>query len=474
MSMTSIIPMGGVNQVVRVDPDRTEDDPVGQVILSGPRTGGGAGDALVLAGEQDDVLRRYGDRPYELMLADSVVASSLAMLIDGILADGLRVPPVKEPEPGADPEADPEVVLAKEVADYNRRLVEGIAFEEAMTDFLTTGLAYGCTLAEQDWAYAEEGPDAGQLVLKELAPKARTAWAFVVDPYLRILGVLAATEEGQAFVGREKLMLLAWRPRGRDPRGTSAFRAAYNPWSSKIQGQPKHMDLLVGFAEPSVVVEMPPKDQMPDPIVPLNSDGTPNYFVRAMPPEKWIEGQIKKFRGGSYLILPPGCKAQIVEPKADGSAFLKSGDAWDDQIRAAILHAPRVSNNAPHGSRADSQTASTVVGSIQRYGQRLLAGIWRRDVFHPANVRRWGKEVADRLTPWPTFSGGDDTDQVGQWNAVANLNRSAAITDDMRPKLYASVGLPIPAAPPEEQEEEDDEAQNTLPPHDDPDEGEEE
>src|SRR5262245_54063194 len=83
----------------------------GELVISGFRSGYGAGEGMVLAQFQDDVAQKYGGRTYELMLLDGQVYSSVCYLTASVMGDGLTAQPAvaARPDDGSgekEPDAD--------------------------------------------------------------------------------------------------------------------------------------------------------------------------------------------------------------------------------------------------------------------------------------------------------------------------------------------------------------------------------
>jgi hypothetical protein len=142
--------------------------------------------------------------------------------------------------------------------------------DEVLWDMLSA-VALGNRIAEQVYAIQ---PFGGTLLLMLIAlrVKPRQALAFVVDPFLRVQGLLAQlpgkpspVSQGSIvnpallpnILPRGKFAVLSFRPKNGDPRGTSVLRPAYTAWNLKGQAQIEHLKYLVQFASPSLIGTTP-------------------------------------------------------------------------------------------------------------------------------------------------------------------------------------------------------------------------
>src|SRR4051794_24936694 len=62
------------------------------------------------------------------------------------------------------------------------------------------------------------------------------------------------TGDTWADLDPSKSAWLSWKPRKRDPRGRSGYRAAYSPWNAKTQMFPDFAEFLHHFADPFIAI----------------------------------------------------------------------------------------------------------------------------------------------------------------------------------------------------------------------------
>jgi hypothetical protein len=440
-------------------------DPATKYVVARPGAGGygyDPGVGIALARQVDDLVARWGLRIYDWMRTDPQVHASLATLKLGIMGSGLQLAPAVEARPRARPSApgmgpvpdpaeydpgsdDPDpadVRLARELAEFCKRSVDRLARPVLESVYeLLDAVAYGSALAEVTYRLADDGPDAGRLVLDSLRPLPRTAWAWVVDAHNDVLGILADTLAGPAVLPRAKFCGLSWGPRGGDPRGQSVLRSAYVPWNLKQRLQPERAKWIAQFADPSLVFKY---GTLPNVVYAQRADGTDDP-ARELTPVEQCELLAARFASGSWLAMPDDWQVDLVHSKGDDHAFDACEESLDRQITKSILLATRATNEAQYGSRADSNTAMDILGLAFEFGRRLLAAMVEDDLFYPLIARNWGRDVADRLTPRVSF-GTNKYIQAQLWTAFAAICRAGVVPRSILPRCFEMLGIPVPAA----------------------------
>jgi hypothetical protein len=399
----------------------------------------------VLSQRADDAMARYGSRIYEWMAKDDQVAASLATLKLGILGAGLHVAPRHEAEPGAadiPPDERAELDLSREVAEFVGRCMLRLErpVRETLSELLD-GLAEGSVLAEFVLEVAPDGPDAGQYVPTSLRAKPRAAWAFVVDGYGKVLGILGQTFGGPAVLPRDRFVIFSWKPRRGDPRGQSVLRPAYEPWNLKVQQGPHRARYTANFAAPSVVIKYDASNSGTPVYRPL-PDGTDDLSRPPLAPHQQAAMAAEGWSSAAYMAVPNTWEVDVIEPKADGGAFQDADAAWDRRIARAILLAARATNEAEHGSKADSETAFAVMDLLFGDGKEALADCLEDDLFYLLVLLRWGKDIADRHTPRAVL-GVNKQVVAALWTAFAALFSKGCVPDALLPRVFVDLlGLP--------------------------------
>jgi hypothetical protein len=387
----------------------------------------------------DDLEQELGDDLYTRMLRDPRVAGDVGLLIAAVLEDGYSLTPAATPEGDAAAAA-----AAAESAAFVRRCLDhlDIPLPDVLADMLDA-LSYGCRIAEQVYADGAE-PDAGRLVLRAIKVKPRRAVAFVVDPYLNVLGMLAA-EPGRplaistvvtvgappppSLLPRSKFAVLSYRPKDSDPRGRTILRAAYNWWWIKTQLLPELMKFGAQFGTPSLLGTTA-EAAAPDPSDPTKS------------PEQLLLEKLLAFQSGTALSVPFDTKVEVLQAALSGgeSFFERCIDLCDRQISTAIIGATRATQEAKSGSKADSETAKGLFDSIVSAARSAVATMLQRDVVAPLlryNDARWAA-----YPPIVALGGVESEDRTPAWNAAANLERAGYLDSSQYPALDAQLGIP--------------------------------
>jgi hypothetical protein len=437
----------------------------------------------VLSGVTDDVARDFGPDVYEAMLADPIVIGHLQALVMAVLAgeieilpairrksDAKKTPlPAREPTPApavapassTDPAAppgagpappapepkpveDPEYDLAVEIRDYCLRQKDRSQtdFKKMLFQLLQGALLDGHKLVEKVMEIPVDGIDAGHLCLKDLKVKPRWSWRFVVDSFLNPLGVLTfdPAEQKYVVIPASKYAVLTWLPRDSDPRGRCHLRAANKAWNVKQLLWAQYYAFLTQFASPSLIGNTDP-EELDQPA----TDPKGNLIADAPPvsPAQRMAAQVAVYRNGSYIILPPNAKLVPQWPEGDGETFLKAIDFCDRQMAFAILYSIRATMESKFGSRADSETSQDQVGLIIRYARDLCETLLEDDVLYPLVEARWGKDVADRLTPKVLVGKTEHQDFASYVHAIANLMTSGYLTEGQLPEIDSLLGLGV-------------------------------
>lgn len=410
-----------------------------EVVAGGFEYGITALGGILLAETDDDVVRSYGPRVYELMGNDPACSTAMAVLIAGSLADGPQLSPAVKAAPGeviSQRKRKADIKLAEEVCEFNKR---GIArldrpVEESLEDWSYDALTYGASAMEQTYDYVDDETGKARLMLRTLAVKPRFAWSFRVDGAMRVEKFRVRTISGaMKDLAREKMALFTWQPRYRDPRGRSIYRPAYTPWNYKVQEYPDFASYLKHFADPSLILEA--GENWADKVDPATG-------------AKQTVGQQliaigKLFKNQSILGLPFGAKATLIESKGTGEAYHAAFDRWDREIFRAILLGTRPVMEAEHGSKADSNSGMDLVSLATRRVRKPLSRAFRDDVVYWQTRLNYGKEVADRLTPDVSF-GTTERDLPALLESFADAYQKGLIKEGVLPWVYDLLGIPAP------------------------------
>lgn len=404
----------------------------------------------------DDITQDLGDDLYERMMLDPQVSSCVMVLKVGILAQGVQLmPALKEGDEGFE--------QAVKIRDFCDRAL--FRLRNLVTHTLgqmLDALMYGHQVAELVYHVAREGEDAGKLVLARMKVKPRRAYAFVVDPYANLVGLLAVipgvapTMLGGTIVGTpasapnllppEKFAILTHRPKDDDPRGTSIGRPAYNAWWVKLQTWPELLKYLAQFAGPSLVGYT---TENASPTAALNADGDLIRDEEGNPtqvdPQAAMLAALLEFRNGTAAVFPFGAKVDTIEPLHTGTIFGDTINLCDQQIAKAILGQTLATEQAEHQARAAAETHQDILGLFIR-GGRLLVEEMLWSVLSRLVGYNWGPEAAALMTPLVSLGDVEQQDLAAMAKAVAALELAGFIAPSQRRAIDAMLGLPIRTA----------------------------
>lgn len=400
----------------------------------------------------DDVSMSFGDDLYERMMLDPQVASCVHLLKTSALA--------REPSftPAVDDE-DPSYGRAKEARDLCERAFGslGDALLPTLYD-LMDAIALGNRVAEI--VYRRES---GRLTLAALKCKPRHSHAFVVDPWMNLIGLLAIIPgEAPSLVGgtilgdpsvirnllpRSKFLILTFRGKNGDPRGQSYCRPAYDPWWTKQQVKPEYLKYLTQFAGPSLIGYT--ADQAAD--VPMyDTDGIAVLDEETgvqitTTPEQAMLAALQEFRNGTAAAFPFGSKVQPLEVQHVGTPFGDAFNIFDHQIAKAILGQTLATEQAEHQARAASQTHQDVLGLAVGFARRMLEG-GLRYVCERLTEYNFGPSAIP-LTPKVSLSETEQQDFATTGTTIARLHQVGYLHPSQLPEVDAKLDLPI--RPPE-------------------------
>jgi len=417
--------------------------------------------ALALPWAFDDVTQDFGDDLYDRMEHDAQIAACDTLLTAAVLEDGISLSPAVD-------EKD---------ADGYDLAVELVTFCEAQLDDLDTALddvlwdllgcmGRGSRVAEITYHPLDASPLPGRAVLQSLSVKPRRATDFVVAPYMRLIGLIGQQQQQLSVpagalidpadprvLPREKFAVASFRPRNNDPRGRSAWRAAYNAWWLKMQTWQEYIKYLAQFASGIVVGKTAPgaTGTTTDPIT-----GETITHVQA------LLNTLIALQNGSAAAFPAGTEFNIYFSTGEGKAFLNAMQLYNAEITKSITTQTLASNEGDTASRAQASVHQDALGTIVRQAKRSQCRMVRRDVLrHTVRYNYGDKAIA--LTPKVSLGDVEQEDVAKLITAFALLERSGYLHPSQRPGIDRQLNLPPRVIAPGEQPPAP--AQNPPPPN---------
>lgn len=414
--------------------------------------------ARVLPWSIDDVTDDFGDDLYERMLLDAQVSSVLGTLRTGVLEDGVTLTSAIADED------NPQYQQAADLVTFCERVLDdldGVASIDDVLEDMLLALALGNRVAEQTYAVDSTYSGQQQLVPRSLKVKPRTSTAFVIDSYRNVVGLLGLipgvgypVQQGTFVIDpgaqpnilpREKFFILTNRPQNNDPRGTSLLRAAYDPWNQNMQLAGEYLKYLSQFASPTLIgitpenaITEPTTDGLGNPT--LDQFGTPIIVT----PEQALLNSLIAVRNGTALVAPFGTQITPLEMSGAGEAFIAAFDRNDRRITKAILFQTLATEEAEHGTRAQSQTHQDTLDTVKRQRKKALERALRRDVLRQLVRYNFGDDAIN-LTPLVSLGVAEAPDTAGLLTAASSAGYS--LEPEQFPEIDEMIGVPV--RPPE-------------------------
>lgn len=445
----------------------------------------------------DDATRDFGDDLYDQILLDCQVSPAIRLLKESALESGVRLEPaVQTDQTEAVPDDEeigeykparsktgqfrPKTDDEKDKEDKKKRDKEDADLAEEITDFcekdlldlerpfvevlyeMLDAVALGNKVAEQVYEPRRDEDGKVRVHLKALKVKPRKTTAFVVDPFMNVVGVLglipgmafpvitnqivAQTDKIPNLLPRNKFAVLTWDGKGNDPRGNSLLRPVYNPWFLKKHTIAEYARYLVKFAGPSLIGYTAQNAQ------PVPAQDALGNVIPGQPlvsPEQMMLSTLLSFSQGTAAVFPFGAKVDPLMMSGDGGAYLKAVTLFDQQITKAILCQTLATESPSHMTRAAAETHQDVLDIVVIHIKAMLAAMIRFDILRNLVTYNWGKDVARRLTPKVHLAGVPQHNWASDASAVATLVSSQFLDRSQFPELDARLGLPRRSPTPE-------------------------
>lgn len=429
----------------------------------------------------DDLQADLGDDIYERMERDPAVKAPVKTVKTGILAHSWRlIPfPVTVPDaPPEDPKAKPptrrataaarkaakaalaQKELADQIAAFCQAVLERIdpSLDDVLWNWLDA-VPLGHKLAELVYEYREMD-GVTRLVLKAIKVKPRGTYAFVVDPYMNVVGILGrlpnsglpttasliSTEPGKQpenLLPREKFAVLTYEMKDGDPRGQAALRPAYNAWWIKTQTWPEWLKFIAQFATPSVSAVAAPD---PDGYTPRYNEAGEEVDEEGNPIPSRVQellDMLVAWQNGSAMAAPPGTVITVhSNGENTGEAFDRLYDRCDEYITQAILLQLLATGTSEHQTNASSRTHQDVLNDVISTIKGWLARTFRREVLEKLVRYNFG-EAAVALTPTLDLGAVEQQDLTPLMEAIAKLQTSNYLTPSQKRAIDALLNLPV-------------------------------
>lgn len=398
----------------------------------------------------DDVATDFGPDIYERMMLDPQVRASLNVQKASVLESGINLlPAVSNKEDDGYAQA---VALCNDVEDMFDAL--GTSIEDTLWNMMDA-FGLGNRVAEQVFDLGATRSGKTQYLLQTLAVRPPQSYAFVVDAYNTVLGILGRIP-GQPFpvqagmlladvqhtpnlLPRSKFAVYSFRPHNMDPRGTSLLRPAFSAWNAKVQLAREYLRYLTQFATPSLLGFTAP-DAEPT----ASTDATGNLVETT--PEQVMLVALQAFQNGTAAAFPNGAQVQPIEMSGEGLAFLNAFHHYDTQIIKSILGQTLATEESQHQTRAATGSHKDILDTLTRQIRRSLERMIRKDVLE-IWLRLNGLEKLIPLLPLLTLGQTEDEDKSAMMVAIAQLRRADYLHRSQFSEIDALLGLPVRTPP---------------------------
>ena len=402
----------------------------------------------------DERTRDFGEDLYERMLLDDQVAASTWAVVHQVVSRKVQFSPAvsRRGEEGYRESRAICEFVERDFGDLKAR-----SLDMWCEEMFHGAVACGNKLAEKVYEPIEAGRDAGRLGLSRLACKPRKNVAYVVNQFSHVVGIRAIMPGVQPYampaqlvldpttlpnlLPRHKFAVLTWRPKDESPQGSSLLAPAFDPWWEKRQLAEQKLRAFAQFGMPWIWGTTPEgaqagqqRDELGNP-----TGGT------AEEPTVTLMRLIQQMRAGGAAAFPHGTQLNALLTTGGIDALAAEMERLDGRINRAIRLATRDTAEARHGSRADSETAQDVVGTLIAAAQAYVVYMLTWDLVYWTVLANWGPEVARRYCPKAAIGTVEHQDRASMIGAVASGWSQGILTPSQLVYCHTELlGLPAP------------------------------
>lgn len=367
----------------------------------------------ILRKSSDSLTRKFGDEIIDKMLQDAEIKKCETVLKIMVLGEGVTVAPaLSKPAPvKALPEGTEESIeqkrerltrekdlqryeLAVKYADFVTRAIENLDGFRSTLENMLDAIAYGNKVAEQTYkeVYDKEF-GRNMLTLDSVRVKSRKSINFVLNKYKKLVGFQSpytnggkTGEDTEKILPREKFLVLTFRGKDCDPRGTPILEAAYTAWHLKMQLWPEYLRWLLQCALPSLVGTTSETSDQKKYIV--NSEtgepirdalGNPIYEAQT---DDLLQALLQ-LRSASAIAIPHGAEVKPITNQVSGDPFSGMRNVLNEEIEMAMLLQTLATGEGRHMARAASETHMSVLDLLVFFIKGLVIDMLTNDLVKP-------------------------------------------------------------------------------------------
>lgn len=404
----------------------------------------------------DDLTLEQGQEVYRQMDTEPAIDSAdfimraLALECGTDLGAALDEPQDKTSKKPADVKARRDYKQADDCRQFIARAIEKLTTPLASVIWDScSAWGNGHKLFEQVRELQTDEDGETTLFTVAIKPKPRSHYRFAVTRFMDVVGVvpmpgldllvadqMTGKEQG-VLVSPDDLFVFSLRGENGDPRGKAAKRAAYDAWYRKKLAKPESVQHVALFGSGRISIEGPAPSRDVTPAKSVTVGGVEVSMT------DYIAGQAMFIRNGSYIVLPDGWTQKDHMPGTGGSdAFEKLFDRCDREMTMAMLTVTRATQEAKHGSKADSETAEGLLSKLINWLRQSICEAVREQIFKPLVRFKFGSAIAEKFTPKLLMESADDEDIPALLTAIALAVQAGAIAPEQLPFWDRMLGQP--------------------------------
>lgn len=426
------------------------------------------GGLRTLASSEDEVTKYHSIRAYEQMVTDPKVSKTLNILKISTLGDGVELMP-------AVPETAENYDDALAISVFCDKALRGLETPLRYTlEQLMDALIYGHKIAEITYKTTTvDGFNGTFLVPDKIKVKAHGVVKFVMDDKKNVVGLtakaLAGTKNtnpeaplqkgykiikgkggeplvnGQPILPRSKFMVLTFRGKDNDPRGSSILMPAFQMWHLKTSIWQEYLHFLLLCSIP-LLVGFTPEETLVKEIL-RNPDGTPardpdTGLYREVNPVEALRDAMLHARNAEVLAVKGGTKIEEIGAQGAGTPFFKAIELFDSQIESAILLQTLATSEGIHQSRAASIMHMSVLDQLVWWLKGIVVDMLVADLLRQIVRFNFGDDALE-LTPKATLGDTERREFATDAVPVADLYKAGYLQPEQLKRLDAMLGLPI-------------------------------
>jgi hypothetical protein len=406
----------------------------------------------------DDLSQELGDDIYERMLTDPQISSCLKVWKVGVLSENGKI------QSAIKDEKHPKYEQAQKVASFCEWVIAQmeIPIYDVLYEMLD-GFIFGHKVAEIVYKvgdYTEyntdgtEGATTKRWMWESIRTKPRGSTAFLVDAYMRVLGILAQIPglpypivSGQLvsdpstipnLLPTSKFMIFTYDPKDNDPRGRSGARPCYVPWWNKMMTIGEMLKYIATYSVPSLIAKTPPNAL---PKQELDAAGAPTGKMTN--PEQDLANTLAKLRNNSVVVVAAGVEIEPVPvaPASAESVFLQFIEFYNREIAKGILAQTLATEEGQHMARAASEVHMDVMQMSFAYPKSRVQTMVKTALRNLVRFN-FGEEAARDLTPEYALTEINRNDWQ-MWSGIAvAMFESGYLTYEQKQWLDQKLGLP--------------------------------